>query len=195
MTPSRSAASRTVRAIAPTWARVGAAETGCTGTRANCPLMPKSPQSADGMRTEPPPSVQTAKGVSPAATLAAPPPLEPPDVFARFHGLRVIPVSGLSQTALQPNSLVVDLPIMQPPAALTRSTAGASKSTTLSAKGREPKVQGTPAIATRSLTEVGRPAMAPASPVAMARSASRAASSATSGVRVTKALILGSSAS
>ena len=113
----------------------GAAETGNTGTRANCPLMPKRPQSAEGMRTEPPPSVQTAKGVSPAATLAAPPPLEPPDVFARFHGLRVIPVSGLSQTALQPNSLVVDLPTMQPPAALTRSTAGASKSTTLSAKG------------------------------------------------------------
>ena len=170
MTPSRSAASRTVRAIAPTWASVGAAETGKIGTRPNCALMPKRPQSAEGMRTEPPPSVQSANGVSPAATLAPAPPLEPPDVFVRSHGLRVIPVSGLSQTALQPNSLVVDLPMMQPPAALTRSTEGASKSTTLFAKGREPKVQGTPAIATRSLTETGKPAIAPPSPAAIARS-------------------------
>ena len=134
---------------------------------------------------EPPPSVQTAKGVSPAATLAAPPPLEPPGVLARFHGLRVIPLSGLSVTALQPNSLVVDLPTMQPPAFLTRSTEGASKSGTLSAKGREPKVQGTPATATRSLTETGSPAIAPPSPAAIARSASRAAASACSGVRLT----------
>ena len=76
-----------------------------------------------------------------------------------------------------------------------RSTAGASKSGTLSAKGLEPKVQGTPAIATRSLTERGMPAIAPASPWASAFSCARAAASATSGVRVTKALICGSSAS
>ena len=56
-------------------------------------------------------------------------------------------------------------------------------------------MSGTPAMATRSLTETGRPAIAPPSPAAMARSCARAAASATSGVAVTKALIRGSSAS
>ena len=136
MTPSSSAASRTVRASAPTWESVGAAETGKIGTRANCALMPNRPQSAAGMRTEPPPSVPRANGVRPAATLAAAPPLEPPGVLDKSHGLRVIPVRGLSQTALQPNSLVVVLPTMQPPARLIRSTDGASKSSTvMSANG------------------------------------------------------------
>src|SRR3990167_2870578 len=55
--------------------------------------------------------VPRAKGVMPAATDAAAPALDPPGVFSRFQGLRVIPVSGLSPTGLQPNSLVVVFPI------------------------------------------------------------------------------------
>jgi hypothetical protein len=73
--------------------------------------MPASPVKPHGMRTEPPPSVPSASGVMPAATQAAAPALEPPGVLAVFHGLRVMPSSGLSPTALQPNSLVVVLPI------------------------------------------------------------------------------------
>ena len=106
-----SAASSTVRAIGPTCASVVVADTGHTGMRPNCPLMVARPVKQPGMRTEPPPSVPSANGVTPAATEAAAPALEPPGVFPRFHGLRVMPVSGLSPTALQPNSLVVVLPI------------------------------------------------------------------------------------
>ena len=90
------------------------------------------------MRTEPPPSVPSANGVMPAATDAAAPALEPPGVFSRFHGWRVIPVNGLSPTGLQPNSLVVVLPIRIAPAAFARSTAGASAAATLFAIVREP---------------------------------------------------------
>src|ERR1700704_2352788 len=94
--------------------------------RPNCPLMAASPVRHPGMRTEPPPSVPSANGVMPAATDAAAPALDPPGVFVRFHGLRVMPVSGLSPTPLQPNSLVVVLPIRIAPAVFARSTEGAS---------------------------------------------------------------------
>ena len=46
----------------------------------------------------------------PASPAAAPPPLDPPGVRSRFHGLRVMPVSGESVTPFQPNSGVVVLP-------------------------------------------------------------------------------------
>ena len=133
-----SAASSTVRAIGPTCARVVVADTGHTGMRPNCPLMVARPVKQPGMRTEPPPSVPSANGVTPAATEDAAPALEPPGVFPRFHGLRVMPVSGLSPTALQPNSLVVVLPTMIAPARLTRSTGGASAAATLPTMVREP---------------------------------------------------------
>ena len=47
-------------------------------------------------------------------------------VRARFHGLRVIPVSGLSPIAFQPNSGVVVLPSITAPASRNRAIAGAS---------------------------------------------------------------------
>ena len=196
MTPSSSAASRTVRAMAPTCESVGAAETGNTGTRPNCALMPKRPQSADGMRTEPPPSVPSAKGVSPAATLAPAPPLEPPGVFARFHGLRVMPLSGLSQTALQPNSLVADLPTMQPPACSDPLHRGRIEVRHVVGEG--PGAEG-PGHARHRHQVLDREGDAgDRARLALRRAPSpapRAAASATSGVRVTKALIWGSSAS
>ena len=58
------------------------------------------PQNDAGIRMEPPPSVPTASGPSPAATAAPAPPLDPPGVSSRFHGFRVIPKSGLSVDAL-----------------------------------------------------------------------------------------------
>ena len=189
ITESRRAASRTVRATDPTWARVGAALAGYMGTRPNWGLMPKSPESEHGMRTEPPPSVQMAKGVMPAATLAAAPALEPPGVLSVFHGLRVMPVRGQSPTALHPSSLVVVLPIMEPPWALIRSTGGASIGATLSAKAREPRLSCTPLTGRTSLTESGRPERSPASsPATIFFSAVFAASIASSGVGVAKQL-------
>src|ERR1700683_887891 len=100
--------------------------------------MPASPVKQDGIRIEPPPSVPSANAVMPAATDAAAPALDPPGVLPRFQGFRVIPVSGLSPTGLQPNSLVVVFPLRRAPAASARSTAGASTAATLFAMAREP---------------------------------------------------------
>nr|WP_266096511.1 hypothetical protein [Rubrobacter marinus] len=169
---------------------------GKTGTRPKWAFIPKTPQSDDGMRMEPPPSVPRAKGVTPAATEVAAPALEPPAVLEVSHALRVTPVSGLSPAALQPNSVVVVLPTMHAPAARTRSTEGASAPATFSAMSREPKVVLTPPTLIRSFTERGSPCSGPnASPRASFASASPAAASASSGVGVTKAFRVGSRAS
>src|SRR5687768_4806155 len=126
MTLSISAASVTVRVIGPTCATVPKGDSGQAGTRPNDGLMPNRPVNAHGMRIEPPPSVPTASGPIPAATAAAAPPDDPPGVLAGFHGLRVMPVSGLSVTPFQPNSGVVVLPTMTAPCSRSRATAGAS---------------------------------------------------------------------
>ena len=109
------------------------------------------------MRMDPPPSVPTASGPRPAATAAPAPPLEPPAVSAGFHGLRVGPKSGLSVTPLCPNSGVLVLPTMMPPAPFRRSTATASSSGTWSAKRREPPVVRMRRVKRRSLIENGTP--------------------------------------
>src|SRR5258706_15157039 len=109
MLVSSSAASAIERAIGPTWESVGAAACGHTGTRPNWPLMPARPVKQHGMRIEPPPSVPSASGVTPPATDAAAPALDPPAVFARFHGVRGTPASGLDATALHPHPQEVGL--------------------------------------------------------------------------------------
>src|SRR2546425_11289999 len=80
----------------------------------------------DGLRMEPPPSVPMWSGAIPAASAAPAPPDEPPGVRAGFQGLRVSPKRRLSVTPTQPKVGVLVLPIMMPPAAFTRATAGAS---------------------------------------------------------------------
>src|SRR5262249_45351105 len=128
---------------------------------------------------DPPPSVTSASGATPAATDAAPPALDPPGVFERSHGFLVTPVSGLSPTALVANSGVVVLPRMQAPAALTLSTAPASEGGTFPFIVRDPKVVGIPATFRLSFTVIGTPHRAPGlSPLAKDRSAALAASSA-----------------
>src|SRR5579859_6907580 len=84
------------------------------------------PQNEAGMRIEPPASVPTASGQVPDKTATALPPLLPPGVRARSHGLRVIPVSGESVQPFQPNSGVVVLPKKTAPAARRRAVTGAS---------------------------------------------------------------------
>ena len=193
---SSKAASRTVRARGPTWASVGVAAAGKIGTRPKCALMPKRPQNDDGIRIDPPPSVPSANGISPAATLAAAPAEEPPVVLARSHGFRVSPVSGLLLDPLQPNSVVVVLPMIAAPCAFTRSDAGESTGAMKLASVRDPDVKRTPLTAVRSLTDNGSPVSRPVfSPDMTAFSAVRAASIASSGVMVTKALSDGCEAS
>jgi hypothetical protein len=86
------AASSTLRASGPTVpsdhhrCSIGAAL-----TRPRWGLSPNSPQNADGIRIEPPPSPPRPIGTMPEATAAAVPPLEPPGVWPVDHGLCVIP--------------------------------------------------------------------------------------------------------
>ena len=72
-------------------------------------MRPNSPQQEEGIRIDPPPSVPVAIGVTPAATLAADPPDDPPTVRDRSHGLRVIPDAADSVVGNNPNSGVVVL--------------------------------------------------------------------------------------
>src|SRR3954469_10641625 len=98
MTFRSSAVSATVRAIGPMCATVPKGDNGHAGTRPNDGLRPTRPVNAHGMRIDPPPAVPSVSRPMPHAPAPAPPPDEPPGVFAGFHGLRVTPVSGLSVT-------------------------------------------------------------------------------------------------
>ena len=135
-------ASSTFRVSGPTCAKVGVADTGYTGTLPKLALIPKRPVNEAGILTEPPPSVPKAYGTIPAATIAAAPQLDPPGVRSKFHGFLVIPVKGLSPTALHPNSLVVDLPSNTAPEFLSLSTDGASTSQFLSGVVFDPNLKG-----------------------------------------------------
>src|SRR5690242_8556138 len=161
------------------------------GTRPSVCLNPTTPQHAAGMRLDPPPSVPTPIGANPAATAAAAPPLDPPQVRDRSHGLAVHPNSGASVKHLWPNSGVVVLPMRIAPAALSLATQGESAAGTLSASAKEPKVVRTPAVLTRSLTANGTPCSGPnSSPRMRAFSAAFAAVRASSAQTVMKALIV-----
>src|SRR5579863_6862220 len=67
------------------------------------------------MRIDPPPSLPCAIGPSPAASALPAPPLEPPAVRSRFHGLRAGGHSPPSVVGRPPNSGVVVLPSRIPP--------------------------------------------------------------------------------
>src|SRR5678816_2936208 len=82
---------------------------GPCGLRPRVGLRPNRPQHDAGMRIDPPPSDACAAGNMPAATAAAPPPLEPPEVNSRFQGLRVAPNSLGSVVMVKPNSGVLVL--------------------------------------------------------------------------------------
>src|SRR2546426_2890600 len=165
---------------------------GHIGTRPYDGFRPYTPQNDDGMRIDPAPSEPWASGPRPAAAAAAAPALEPPVVIAVFQGLRVMPVRGLSPRAFQPNSGLVVLPSMTPPAAWRRRTNGASTSGTRVAKMWEPDIVRTPRVNARSLIEYGTPCSGPRGPPRMtAASASRARASAVSAVSVQNALSVG----
>ena len=74
----------------------------------------------------------------PVARAAADPPLDPPAVRARFHGLRVAPKTALTVLGPKANSGVLVLPMTMAPAARSRSTTSASSSGTWSSKSLEP---------------------------------------------------------
>ena len=69
------------------------------GIRPSVGLRPVTPQSAAGIRIDPPASVPIANGTAPDATAAAAPPEEPPAIRARSQGFRTSPKSGLTPVA------------------------------------------------------------------------------------------------
>src|SRR5215470_15159638 len=89
---------------------------GPTGLRARVGFRPNTPQAEAGMRIEPPPSLACATGTIRAATAAAAPPDEPPEEWARFHGLRVGPCKRGSVVGINPNSGLALLPNIARPA-------------------------------------------------------------------------------
>ena len=136
------------------------------------------------MRIEPPPSVPSVSGPMPAAAATAAPPLEPPGVAAGSHGLRVMPVSGLSVTAFQPNSGVVVLPSSTAPASRSRAVAGASSASGAApAVVRLPRSVGQPRVRMMSLIDAGTPSSGPrGSPRGQRASEARAAARAPSSI-------------
>ena len=167
------------------------------GTRPVEAFIPERPQHADGIRIEPPPSLPVASGTMPAAIAAAEPPEEPPAVCARFHGFRVVPWRAFSVREVQPCSGVLVLPMTMQPAWRRRATKDESLEAGMaSACNDEPKVVGSPAASSRSLTPIGIPASGPGSPpAAMTWSIAAACRSACSASTATKALTSPSSSS
>src|SRR4029450_1927953 len=91
-------------------------EFGAFDTRPRDGLIPTTPQQLDGILIDPPPADPSAIGQRQAATAAADPPLDPPAVLLRSHGLRVAgkrPKAGVAQV---PNSRVFLVPARPPPA-------------------------------------------------------------------------------
>jgi hypothetical protein len=119
----------------------------------------------------------------PAASAAPDPPLEPPGMWSRFHGLRVVGV--MTPNA---NSCVCVFPTMTAPASRSRSTTAPSLVGTLPAIVRELDVVSTPAVSTRSFTPTETPCSGPRyRPAAISSAAVAAAARARSAVTVTYA--------
>ena len=91
------------------------------GTSPNPGLMPTRPHAAAGTRIEPRPSLPCASGTRAAATAAALPPDDPPQVRDRSQGLRAIP-NPPSVNAQIASSGIRVTPTTTAPAARSRAT-------------------------------------------------------------------------
>ena len=144
------------------------------------------------MRIEPAPSDAVEAATSPAETAVAGPPLEPPEVRCRSHGLRVIPPWAVSVNGQAASSGVRVMPMTIAPASRRAATNAAS-----SGSGPPcacvPRTLHSPATGVSSLTAIGTPSKGLSSPSAAAPAAS-ASASARSAKTARKALSCGSSA-
>src|SRR6187549_1251535 len=106
-----SAASSALRAIGPETCSVSQTKSeGWVGTRPGDGRSPTTPQNDAGILSDPPRSVPSASPIIPVASPTAPPPVEPPALFAGFQGLRVRPNTSFQVLPPAANSGVLVLP-------------------------------------------------------------------------------------
>ena len=142
------------------------------------------------MRIEPPPSEASAPPTRPAATAEAEPPLEPPGVRLRSHGLRVAPNVGDSVNGVISSSGTWVLPMITAPAARSRRTTSAS-SRAGSPNALVPRAVTSPATFVSSLIAIGTPSSGRVSPPRRRPSAWSASVSARSANTTRNALSVG----
>src|ERR1700733_8859196 len=109
------------------------------------------------MRIDPPPSLACAIGTAPAATKAPDPDDDAPAVWSVFHGLRTAPSRGCSAEALNPYSDIWVLPSGVIPVARYILAKSLSAVAGRGAHASVPRMVGSPATSTLSLTNVGTP--------------------------------------
>ncbi len=144
----------------PALSQVGdSGKTPSSGTSPAVGFSPTTPQYAAGIRIEPPVSVPIARSHTPAATSAADPPEDPPEVRDGSLGLRVSPTSGCANPAAYSRHWVVAN--TSAPAARSRRTSSASATAGAGSCTGLPKVVAVPATAMMSFTATGWPASGP----------------------------------
>src|SRR5699024_478517 len=120
---SNRAASCTFFAMGPTWSSdQPRGKTPALLTRPCVGFKPTTPQKAAGVRVEPPVSVPNEPKVMSAATAAPEPPLEPPGILFKSHGLWQAPKCGLLVVAPQAYSCRLSLPVSTAPACVNFRT-------------------------------------------------------------------------
>ena len=125
---------------------------------------PTVPQNDDGIRMLPAKSLPVASQTWPAASAAAEPPDEPPQVFVVSHGLYVVPNTSLCVVPPAANSGRFDLPITMAPAASSRSTTTSLAGAMRCSNASDPLVQRTPPTSMLSFTAIGSPCSRPRGP-------------------------------
>ena len=143
------------------------------------------------MRIEPPPSEPSAAEHRPAATAAPEPPLEPPGVRCRSHGLRVMPKVGDSVNGTIIISGTCVLPRITAPALRRRRTTSESARAG-SSTAHEPLAVTCPAMSVSSLIASGMPSSGRRSPLRRRASACAASARACSSKTTRNALSTGS---
>ena len=106
-------------------------------------------------------SLPCASGVMPAATDDDAPPLDPPGVCVRDHGLYVRPRKSLTVSSRKLNAGVLVRPMMTAPAFFQLATTGLSASATTSLKAATPLTVAQPVWSTFSLIVTGTPCSGP----------------------------------
>ena len=127
--------------------------------------MPTVPQSAEGMRIEPPWSPPIASSTSPWATSAAEPEEDPPAECPWRWGLCTRPVTLVWLPPDAQRFSQCALPAISTPASSSRGTMLASTSATKPSRIDEPFSRGTPASMTLSFRATRWPASGPSSRV------------------------------